>query len=113
MTQQRHPFPQLLQRQQILLVGGEQPFHALADSREVPLHCLRTLLRGIGSLGGGQPAIQFLLNQCRILKQPYHFGPDDLVQQILPHGARVAPRAPEVPPPVRSDAPVVVDSPGA
>ena len=78
----------------------------------VKRHRLRAGLRGVGSLSGGQPAIQFLLDQCRILKQPYHFGPDVLVQQVLPHGARVAPGIARVPPPVGPDTAVVVNLPG-
>ena len=44
---------------------------------------------GVTHLAGavGQPAVEFLLDQGRLFKQPYHLGPDNRVQQVLPRGA--------------------------
>ena len=109
LTQQRHPLAQLLERYQFLLVGGEQPLDGLPDAREVPLHRLRAGPRGVGGLGGGQPAIQFLLDQGRLLKRPQHFGPHHLVQQLLSNRTRVAPRTREVAPTVGPDTAIVLN----
>ena len=99
----------MVERHQVLLVGGEQPLDGLADACKVPLHGLRPSPLGVGSLGGGQPAIQFLLDQGRLLEQPEHFGPYHLVQQILPDRTRIAPRTRQVPPPVGPDAAIVLN----
>ena len=57
-----------------------------------------------------EAAIEFLLDQRRILEQSDHLGPDDLIQQILPHEAAVvAHGATQLSPAVRANAFVVVD----
>ena len=58
----------------------------------------------------GEAAIEFLLDQGRVLKQSDNLGPDDLIEQILPHEAFViAYRTAQFSPAVRTDAFVVVD----
>ena len=79
-------------------------------SRSTP--CVRVLV-GSAAWAAASRRSKFLLNQGRLLQQPYHLGPDNLVQQVLPHGARVASGTAEVPPSVRSDAAVVLDLAGA
>ena len=44
LPQQGHALAQLLERQEFLLVGGEQAFDALADPGEFPLQALLALL---------------------------------------------------------------------
>src|SRR6266536_2249795 len=109
LAQWRHPLSQVLQRQKILLIGSEHPLDALAHSEQIPLHRLFALLRGIGGTSRVEPTIEFLLNQGRIFEQPNDLGPDDLIQQILPHGSVVTAGTAEVSPPIRADAAIVVD----
>jgi hypothetical protein len=82
---------------------------ALAHSEQIPLHRLFALLRGIGGTSRVEPTIEFLLNQGRIFEQPNDLGPDDLIQQILPHGSVVTAGTAEVSPPIRADAAIVMD----
>ncbi len=109
LTQRRHPLAQLLERQEVFLIGGEYPLDALAHAHQFALHRLFALFRGVGGARGSESPIEFVLNQSRILEQPNDLGPDELIQEILSHGSVVAARAAEVPPGVRSDAAIVVD----
>src|SRR6266581_4862755 len=109
LAQWRHPLSQVLQRQKILLIGSEHPLDALAHSEQIPLHRLFALLRGIGGTSRVEPTIEFLLNKGRIFEQPNDLGPDDLIQQILPHGSVVTAGTAEVSPPIRADAAIVMD----
>jgi len=96
LAQRRHPLAQLLERQEVLLIGSEHALDALAHAHEIALHSLFALFRGVGGARGSEPPIEFVLNQRRILEQPNDLGPDDLIQQILSHGSVVTARAAEV-----------------
>src|SRR5712691_2798092 len=111
LTQRRHPLAQLLKRQEVLLIGGQDPLDALAHAHQIALHRLFALFRGVGGARSGEPPIEFVLNQRRILEQPNDLGPDDLIQEILSHGSVVAARAAEVAPGIRANAAIVVDQP--
>jgi hypothetical protein len=99
----------LLERQKLFLIGGEKSFDAFADTGEFPLQALLAFLAWIGRARCREAAVQFLLDQCWVLEQADHLGPDDLVKQILPHHAVIAHRATQLSPTVRADAFVVVD----
>src|SRR6266511_3743267 len=111
LTQGRHPLPQLLQRQEVLLIGGEHPIDALVHPHQIALHRLLALFRRVGGARSGEAPIEFLLNQGRILEKPNDLGPDDLIQQILPDSAVGAAGTAEVPPSVRPNAAIVVNQP--
>ena len=63
---------------------------ALAHAHEIALDPLFALFRGVGGARGGEPPIEFVLNERRILEQSDDLGPDDLIQEILSHGSVVA-----------------------
>jgi hypothetical protein len=62
-----------------------------------------------GRARGHQAAVQFPLDQRRILEQSDHLCPDDLVKQILPDHTTIADGAAQFSPTVRANAFVVVD----
>ena len=108
-----HPLSQLLQRQELFLIGGEQSLDALAHAHQLSLHRLLTLLRGVGRARDREPAIKLLFDQRGILEQPHHLGPHDLIQQVLPDRSVLADGATEVPPAVRAEAAIVVNQASA
>ena len=104
-----HALAQLLQRQELLLIGGEQPLDALAHAHQLTLHRLLTLFRRVGRARGRESAIKLLFDQRGILEQPNHLGPHDLIQQVLPDGSVLADGTAEVPPAIRAKAAIVVN----
>jgi len=82
------------------LIGGQHALDALANPHQFPLQGLFALLGKIGGASDGEPTIQFLVNQGGVFEQPNHLGPDDLIQQVLPHGTTRAAGPAEMPPPV-------------
>jgi hypothetical protein len=49
-----HPVPQLLKRQEFLLIGGEQSLDDLANTHQLALKLLLTLFRWVGSARGAR-----------------------------------------------------------
>ena len=90
MPQRRHALSQLLERQEFLLIGGEKSFDTLAKTDEIPLQALLTFLGWVGGASCDEAAVEFLLDQHRVLEQSDHLGPDDLIEQILAHHAVIA-----------------------
>ena len=84
----------------------------LPTRTSIALHGLFTLLRRVGRARHREPPIEFLLNQRGILEQPNDFGPDDLIQQVLPDWSVGATGPAEVPPRIRAEAPIVVNQAG-
>src|SRR2546422_1061668 len=70
---------------------------------------LSGFLGGGGRAGGRERAIQLLFDQRGILEQPHHFGPHDLIQQVLPDRWVLADGTAEMAPAVRAEAPIVVN----
>jgi hypothetical protein len=91
------------------LIGGQKSFDAFAHTGELLLQALLAFRAGIGRARCCEAAVQFLLDQCWVLKQADHLGPNDLVKQILPHHAVIAHGATQLAPAIRADAFVVVD----
>src|SRR5262249_22218658 len=83
----------------------------LACSQEVALQRTFALLRRVSGARNSETPVKFLLNHGRIFEQPHHFGPDGRVQQVLPNGPARAARTTEMPPPIRSEAAIVVNQP--
>ena len=67
-TQRRHTLAQLLKRQELLLIGVEKSLDAFADTGEFPLQSLLTFLGWIGAARCREAAVEFLLDQCRVLE---------------------------------------------
>ena len=111
LPQRWHALAQLLKRQELFLISGEQPLDTLASPCQFPLQRLFALLGRIGIARCGEPAIEFLLDQRRIFEKPNDLGPDDAIQKILARRSVIAQRAAESPPPIRADAAIVVDLP--
>lgn len=111
-AQRRHAIAQLFERYELFLIGVDHPFDALANTSQLPLDTLFALLCGIGGARRGKPAIEFLLDQRRVLQQSDDLVPDDLIEQILAHEAAiVAHRTAEFSPAVRANALVVMELP--
>ena len=108
--ERRHPVAQLVERGQLVLVRGDQPLDAVRQPRQLTGELLDTLATGIRVPGGVEPAIQFGLDQGRILEEAQDLAPHERIELILPHGTirtdrprplaiPLAPPAAVVPPP--------------
>ncbi len=81
LAQAGHPAAQVVERQQVFLVGGQQTLHALAQAGHLAIQLgLTTARRAVGS-GRVEPAVDFLPDQRGVLQQAPHLGPDQIVQQ--------------------------------
>src|SRR5450631_2701609 len=113
-AQRRHALAQLLEREEIFLVGAQQSLGTFADAGQFSLRALLALFGGIRCACGRETTIEFVLDQGGILEQADDFGPYDLIEQVLAHEACVVAHGPaEFAPTVRADALVVVDLPRA
>jgi len=90
LPQRGHTAAQLLERQELLLIGVQQSLDAFADTGEFPLQTLLTFLGWIGRARRSEAAVKLLLDQRWVLEQSDDLGPDDLVEQVLPHHAVIA-----------------------
>ena len=89
LAQQRHSLTQLLNRDQLFLIGTEKPFDTFDSVSQFSLQALFALFGRISIACRRQAAVEFLLDQRWILKQSDHLNPDDLIQQFLSHEASV------------------------
>ena len=110
--QVRHSAAQFVDRQEIFLIGRQQAIHALADPGEIALQGLLPLLHGIGRPGRRQTAVEFILDQARILQQAHDLGPDEVIEEILANGPVLADLAAKMAPCVGANAAVIVDGAG-
>ena len=95
-------------RASLLVICAGLAAPAPADD-QFTLDGLFPLFRRVGRACGREPAIQLLFDQRGILEQPHHFGPHDLIQQVLPDRWVLTDGAAEVPPAVRAKTPIVVN----
>ena len=109
LPQFRHASPQLIERQKLFLIGGEQAVDALAGPRYIPVQDVLPLPCRVGRSRRRQPAIELVLDQVGIFQQPDDLSPHNLVEEILTNGAVIAHRTAKVPPGVGTKASVIVD----
>ena len=113
-AQRRHALAQLLEREEIFLVGAQQSLDTLVDTSQFSLRTLLALFGGIRCTCGHETTIEFVLDQSGIFEQPDDLRPDDLIEQFLAHQASVvAHGSAEFAPTIRADALVVVELPCA
>jgi hypothetical protein len=60
-----HSTSQIIQRQQVLLIGGHQTINALLNARELAFQGVFPALRRTRIARCGQPPFQLLLNEFR------------------------------------------------
>ena len=65
-AQRRHATAQFIEREQLLLVGGEQPLLTCARLRQFTRERLAATLCHCGMARGFQPSIEFGLNKRRV-----------------------------------------------
>jgi len=63
-------------------------------------------------MGGGQASIELGGDQGRVLQEPHHLSPHDLIEPVLPDGAAVADQPTQAAPGVGANAAIVVDLAG-
>ena len=76
--ERRHPFAQLVEGNQVLLVGGDQPLEAVRQPDLLVAQILDALATGIGLAGCRKPAIELGLDQRRVVEQAQDLVPHDL-----------------------------------
>ena len=84
---------QLVDCDQLLLMGIDQTVDALADPDQLVPQVGFAPLIGIGGSGRLQSAVEFGTDRCRVLEQAGHFGPDNLIEHVLAHRPTVTQRA--------------------
>jgi hypothetical protein len=104
-----HAATQVVQRQEIFLVGGYQPFHVLADPCQFALQPLLAPAGRLGFPAGRQAAIEFGGDQARVFKEAHHLGPDHLVKQVLTDRTVVTERPVQATVGIGPNAAIVVD----
>jgi hypothetical protein len=104
-----HPGPELVQRDDVFLVGRQQPVHAITDPCEVTLESCFPAFGRAGGTSCCQPAIDLCSDQIGILQQLYDRIPHYTVEEILANGTVVTERGCQVPPRIRANATVVVN----
>lgn len=104
-----HAAAQLFQTHQSILIGCQQPIHALRQPAMIPVQLLLPPLQRIGIPGRLQPAVELLLNDFGILQQPHDLAPDHGIQLVLANGRIFADRTLEMTIGVRTDASVVIE----
>ncbi len=107
-----HAPPQLLQREQALLVRIEQPIHTFLRTSHRFQKSLFADSGGIGLLKLPNPTVHFSRNHIRIFQKLNHLSPDPIVQVVLPHRPVVTDAAVGVTPVIRTQTAVVIEFPG-
>ncbi len=81
--ERRHPCAQVVERDQLLLVGGDQPLHAIAQPSLLAGEVLDVLAAGIGLPGRVEPTIEFDLDEGRVVEQANDLVPHERIQLVL------------------------------
>ena len=100
---------QLVDRDQLFLIGRDQPVDALADPDQAMPKVGLALLVGIGDTGRLQAPVDLCLHQSRILEREDQLGPHDVVEQVLAYGSAAAQPAVGMAPGVGTQAAAVGD----
>src|SRR5450755_227730 len=104
-----HSPAQLVQAEEILLVGRQQPLNAPLGLQQLAGGSVLVLLGRMRRARGFDAPGQLRLDQRRIFKQSSDLGPHGLLEQIEPDGRSAAARLALIAPGVRTQASVVVD----
>jgi hypothetical protein len=88
--QVRHAFAQFVQREKTFLIGGEQSVDAFTNAGEIASEGVFTAFGRIRLACGGEPSVDFVLDESGIFEQSHDFRPHHLVEKILTHWAIVA-----------------------
>jgi hypothetical protein len=89
LPQVRHALAQLVEREQAVLVSGEQTLDALADVNQIAPQSLLATFGRVGLARGGEAAVELVLDELGIFEQADDFCPHDRVQNVLTNRAVV------------------------
>ena len=112
-SQRGHSRAQLIDCDQVFLIGLKQTIDRLADTGEISVEFLFAPLARVAPARCFKASCDLDFDQGGILKQADDFGPDDLIEQILAHRTVVAHRSIEVAPGVGPQTTQVIDLAGA
>ena len=111
LAQVRHPATQFGKRDQCLLICGDQAFHASLQPRLALAQAVFAFPYRVRIPCGLDPAIDFVLDQRRIVQQPDHCSPDERIEIILPYRPILTDGSLEPTISIRADTSVIVDLP--
>jgi hypothetical protein len=97
------------QRQKILLIRGHDAHHALTNPCQVTLQGLLSPFRRRSFLRNFQSAIEFFVDEVRVLQLSDDLRPNNLIEKILTNWSTVANCTFEMTPSVSTETPVVMD----
>ena len=100
---------ELVERDQLFLVGLDQPLNRLVGADEIALERFAATSGGVLGPCCGEAAVDLILDEFGVLEQPADLGPDERVDLVGADGAAAAPLAVGMPPAVLADAAVVGD----
>ncbi len=109
LPQFRHASPQLVEREKLFLIGGQQSVDALAGPGHLSVQDVLPLPRGVGCSSRRQPAIELVLDQAGILQQSDDLRPHNPIEEVLTNRATIANRPAKAPPGVGTQASVIMD----
>ena len=109
LPQFRHASPQLVERQKLFLIGGQQAVDAFAGTRHLSVKDVFPLPCWIGRSCRRQPPVELVLDQAGILQQSDDFSPHNPIEEILTYWPVIAHWSAKMPPGVRPQASVIVD----
>ena len=104
-----HPGAELGERDQLFLVGLDQPLDRAGGAGEVALERFAAPSGGVLGPQRGQPTVDLRLDERGVLEQLSDLVPDESVELVGADRAAVADAPADVAVVVRADAPVVVD----
>lgn len=107
LAQDRHPLPQLRQAEQTFLKGIEELVDLLPHALQILLQSLPALFHRIAPRALVAPALQFRSDQGGPFEQLLHLLPYGLIQILHANGAARAGRGPQMPPTIRTQAPII------
>jgi hypothetical protein len=106
----RHSMAQLVQAQQVFLIGGEQTLHLLLDPSQFAAQTL-LLIMLVGTRGSRRvnAPVELRLNECGVFQQTHDLGPHNLLEQVHSNRTLVASRLSAEAPSLGARAAVVID----
>jgi hypothetical protein len=95
------PGTELVERDELFLVGLDQAYDGRVGAVEVALERLAAASGGVLGAQRGESAVDLLLDELRMLEQPSDLAPDERVDLVGADGAACADLAADVPPAAR------------